>query len=174
MTLMTATNLIGHTLTVERILDVPELEGTRLREEAEANTFSGPVWVFVERRDGRFVADHGRTDRSDRNPYNHMWDEGRFLAETLSWRKGEHETLRYVGPGQEQDVFAADVREGWHVRLTKRGPWLRVNEVIQHVNLAYLRRTGQIRYRQVTLALENGKTITKATAATLTARPYCA
>ncbi|TMS00143.1 hypothetical protein [Nonomuraea basaltis] len=172
---MTATrsSLTGHTLTVERILDVPELEGTRLRERAESNTFDAPVWVFVERRDGAFVCDHGTNDRRDLNPNNHVWDNARFLAERLSGRAGEHEDLRYVGPGRDGDWQAAYVREGWHVRLTPRGEWLRVVEVVQHVNLATLRRTGQVRYRTVTLVLEDGRTVVRKNAAYLTARPTC-
>ena len=171
---ITRSRLTGHTLTVERILDVPELVGTRLRERAETNTFSGPVHAFVERRDGVFVCDHGSIDRRDLNPHNHMWDNARFLAESLSWRVGEHENLRYVGPGREGDWQAAYVREGWHVRLTPRGSWLRVVEVVKHVNLATLRRTGQIRYRSVTLVLEDGKSVTRKNAAYLVARPVCA
>ncbi|MGW4406550.1 hypothetical protein ACWEJ6_21150 [Nonomuraea sp. NPDC004702] len=174
MTLMTATKLTGHTLTVERILDVPELDGSLLREQAETNTFSGPVWVFVERRDGEFVRHHGTNDRRDLNPSNHMWDNARYLAERLSWRVGEHENLRYVGPGREGDWQAGAIREGWHVRLTSRGPWLRIAEVVKHVNLAKLRSTGQIRYRQVTLVLENGQSITRKNADYLDARPVCA
>jgi hypothetical protein len=172
---MTATvsQLTGHTLTVERIVDVPELEGSRLCEIAERNDFSGPVWLFVERRDGVFVRHHGTNDHRDLNPANHVWDNARFLAERLSWRVGEHENLRYVGPGRWGDWQAAYVREGWHVRLTERGPWLRVVEVVKHVNLATLRRSGQIRYRKVTLVLEDGKTVAKANAAYLTARPAC-
>lgn len=170
----TLTALTGHTLTVERILDVPELEGSRLREIAERNDFSGPVWLFVERRDGVFVRHHGTNDHRDLNPSNHVWDNARFLAERLSWRVGEHENLRYVGPGREGDWQAAYVREGWHVRLTRRGPWLRVVEVVKHVNLARLRATGQIRYRQVTLVLEDGKNVTHKNADYLDARPYCA
>lgn len=161
-----------HTLTVERILDVPELEGTPLRTEAERNTFSGPIRVIVERRDGAFVRHHGSdTDPNRQSPYGHIWDSARHLAERLSGRIGEYEDLRYVGPGREQDAFAADVREGWHVRLNKRGEWLRVAEVLKHVNLATLRRTGQIRYRQVTLVLEGGQTLTLACTSSVVARP---
>lgn len=173
-TTATLTKLTGHTLTVERIIDVPEMEGTRLRERAEANTFDAPVWVFVERRDGTFVCDHGTNDRRDLNPSNHMWDNARYLTERMAGHVGEHENLRYVGPGREGDWQAGAVREGWHVRLTPRGSWLRVVEVVKHVNLAKLRATGQIRYRQVTLVLEDGKSITRKNAAYLTARPVCA
>ncbi|GAA2861341.1 hypothetical protein [Nonomuraea rubra] len=174
MTATIATKLTGHTLTVERIMDLPELEGARLRERAETNTFSGPVWVFVERRDGVFVADHGTNDRRDLNPNNHIWDNARYLADRLSGRVGEFEDLRYVGPGREGDWQAGAVREGWHVRLTPRGPWLRIVEVVKHINLAKLRATGQIRYRQVTLVLEDGQSITRKNATYLDARPYCA
>jgi hypothetical protein len=173
---ITLTALTGHTLTVERIVDVPELEGTRIRREAETNTFSGPTWVIVERRDGQFIADHA-TDTSRppfQSPYLHMWDAARDLADMLSWRKGTFEDLRYVGPAGEGDWQAAYVQEGWHVRLTARGPWQRVAKVVRHVNLATLRRTGQIRYRQVTLVLEDGKSVTRGNAAYLDARPFCA
>lgn len=176
MTLMTAAKLTGHTLTVERILDVPELEGTRIRYEAETNTFSGPTWVIVERRDGQFIDDLA-TDTSRppfQSPYSHMWDAARDLADMLSGRKGKNEDLRYVGPDRVGDWQAAYVREGWHVRLTERGEWLRVVEVVKHVNLATLRRTGQIRYRTVTLVLEDGRTVVRKNAAYLTARPACA
>lgn len=172
---MTATrsSLTGHTLTIERILDVPELEGTRLREQAEINTFSGPIHVIVERRDGVFISDHCSDQCRDRPHYTPFWDYARHVAERLSGRAGEYEDLRYVGPGQEGDWQAAYIQAGWHVRLTKRGPWLRVAERVEHVNLATLRRTGQIRYRQVTLVLGDGKSITRKNAAYFTARPAC-
>lgn len=174
MTTTITAKLTGHTLTVERIVDVPELEGTRIRYEAETNTFSGPVYALVERRSGVFVTDHG-SDLSRNRPYHTpLWDYARHVAERLSGRVGQYEDLRYVGPGQEGDWQAAYVREGWHIRLTARGPWVKVVGVVQHVNLATLRRTGQIRYRQVTLLLEDGKSITRKTGAYLTARPFSA
>jgi hypothetical protein len=166
--------LTGHTLTVERIVDVPELAGTRIYAEAIRNTFSGPRYVIVERRDGAFICDHGSDTSLRWQAYTHIWDNARHLAEQLSGRVGEHEDLRYVGPGREGDWQAAYVRQGWYVRLSARGPWLRVTDVVRHVNLATLRRTGQVRYRRVTLTLEGGKSITRANATYLTARPACA
>lgn len=169
---MTATrsSLTGHTLTVERIIDVPELSTSPISSDPLAQH------VIVERRDGAYLRHHG-TDMTRwwwQGPTCHIWDAARNLANLLSQRRGEHEDLRYVGPDRDGDWQAAYVREGWHVRLTERGPWVKVIGVLQHINLATLRRTGQIRYRHVTLVLEDGKSITRKNAAYLTARPFCA
>jgi hypothetical protein len=161
-----------HTLTVERITDVPELAGTRIHAEAIRNTFSGPTHVIVERRDGQFVTHHG-TNVSRwwwQDQHCHIWDAARSLADLLSSRRGEHENLRYVGPGPARDVQASQVREGWYVHLGAGDPWLRVAEVRHTVSLAVMRRTGQMRPKKVVLVLEGGRTVTLSRSATVTAR----
>ncbi len=163
--------LTGHTITVERIADVPELHGTPLHVEAQ-NTFAGPTTAIIERRDGQFVRHHGGdTSTWRQSPGSHIFDAARDLADRLSSRRGEHEDLRYVGPGQARDVAARNVREGWYLRTGgKRGPWLRVNEVRDMVSLAEMRRTGQLRAKKRRFILEGGQTVTIAHTAPVAAR----
>lgn len=165
------TALTGHTLTVEQIVDVPELERTHLRELAR-NTFSGPVYVIVERRDGVFVADHGSDHHWWReNPGGDVWDSARWQAEWLSCSVGPYEDLRYVGPGRVGDWHVSMIRQGWLVRLTERGPWRRVIGIQETINLAEMRRTGQLRARKRTFVLEGGRIITRSIRSYLVARP---
>ena len=95
--LATATKLTGHTLTVERIVDVPELVGSVLHTQATTNAFGGPIFAFIERREGVFVACHGtNAQRHDLHPYNDHWTNCRLLAENMAGLAGTYEDLRYV------------------------------------------------------------------------------
>ena len=141
----TAAKMIGHTLTVERIVDVPELAGTVLYRQATTNAYSGPVLAFIERRDGAFVACHGTNDqRDDLHPYNDHWTNCRLLAENLSGLAGPYEDLRYVSltvgetlpagvaPAKQAPMAPAETRTEYAIRLTavRHGKWQTVIETV--------------------------------------------
>jgi hypothetical protein len=125
----TASKMIGHTLTVERIVDVPELVGTVLHKQATTNPFGGPVLAFIERRDGAFVACHGtNAQRHDLHPYNDHWTNCRLLAENLAGLAGPYEDLRYVSltigetlpvKGIEEHTMTAETRTEYAVQSTE-------------------------------------------------------
>lgn len=107
----TASKMIGHTLTVERIVDVPELVGTVLHKQATTNGFGGPILAFIERRDSAFIACHGtNAQRHDLHPYNDHWTNCRLLAENMAGLAGPYEDLRYVSltVGETLPVNAAE------------------------------------------------------------------